>query len=104
MRQMISPGDALRRSDIQKFTAEQQTTFVNNLGNGVIANRGLAYWAYQLERYRRSATSIVLNGISYFWLLIRTVLALAFINLALFHADSAAFTFEKSPTFLVFTR
>jgi hypothetical protein len=50
----------------------------------VLSHRLLSYWAYQLERYRRSAASMFFNGLAYLWLIVRMVLGLALINEAIF--------------------
>jgi len=104
MGNLISPGDDLLRPDIERFDKVQLDLFVQRLGTGVLANRFLKIWAYQLERYRRSPSALLFNGLSYLWLVVRVVLALAFLNLALYHADPSAFKFATAPTFLTFVR
>jgi hypothetical protein len=104
MHQLTSPAAELRSAEILTFSAEQQTTFASHLANGVIAHRILNYWAYQLERYRRSPASLIFNALSYLWLVGRIVLGLALLNLALFHAEPTAFTFPAEPNVLVFVR
>jgi hypothetical protein len=104
LRQLTTPAEELLSADIEQFTAEQQITFTNNLGNGVLAHRVLSYWAYQLERYRRSPASLIFNLLSYLWLVVRVVAGLALINLALYHAHPADFIFKQNETFLLFIR
>jgi hypothetical protein len=104
VRGFIEPGAELRSADIQKFNQGQQTALIQNLGNAVIGHRALNFWAYQLDRYRRSPASVLLNAMAYAWLLLRATIALAFLNLALYHADVHAFAYEHSPSFLTFTR
>ena len=102
--QLLAAGDHLRRADVQKFTQAQQNVFTQNLANGVIANRLLAFWAFQLEKYRRSLVALFFNTLSYLWLLLIFILATALLNLALYHANPAAYSFKTTPSFLVIVR
>jgi hypothetical protein len=104
LKDLTSPAEALMSEEIERFTAEQQLTFTNNLANGVLAHRILSYWAYQLERYRRSPSSLIFNLLSYLWLVVRVVVGLALVNLALYHAHPSDFTLKNSDTFLLFVR
>jgi hypothetical protein len=104
LRSLTSPNADLLRPEIEKFTREQQTTFVQNLGNGILAHRVLYYWAYQLEKYRRSPASLLFNGLAYVWLVVRVLLGLAFVNLAIYHADQSAYSYDDAPSFLDFLR
>ncbi len=102
--QLLAPDDNLRRADVQKFTEAQQNIFTQKLANGVIANRLLALWAFQLEKYRRSPVPLFFNILSYLWLLVIFIVAAALLNLALFHADPMAYSFQAEPSFLVIVR
>lgn len=103
-RDLTSPTEELLRPDIQKFNDTQQAAFLQNVGFGVIGYRGLRYWGYQLEQYRRSPAAIFFNGLAYLWLILRVILALALLNLALWHADTAAYSYTDGPTFLDMVR
>jgi hypothetical protein len=104
LKNLTSPAEELMNEEIERFTAEQQLAFTNNLANGVLAHRVLSYWAYQLERYRRSPASLIFNLLSYLWLIVRVVGGLALANLALYHARPSDFHFQSSDTFLLFVR
>jgi hypothetical protein len=104
VRGLLEPGEELRSAAIEKFNQGQQAALIQNLGNAVISHRLLNFWAYQLDRYRRSAASVLLNAGAYLWLLVRSVAALSFLNLALYHADVHAFLYEEAPDFLTFVR
>jgi hypothetical protein len=104
MQNLLEPSEELRNPEIEKFNAGQQQQLIQSLGNAVISHRILNLWAYQLDRYRRSPASILLTAWAYFWLLLRAVVGLTFINLAVFHADSHAFAYEAAPSFLTFMR
>jgi hypothetical protein len=104
VRGFTAPAEELRRPEIKRFTTQQQEQFITNLANSVLSHRILTYWAYQLERYRRSPASLGFNSVSYLWLVVRVVLGLSLLNLALYHADASSFTFTHGPTFLVFVR
>jgi hypothetical protein len=100
----VSPGEELLRADVVRFNEAQQTMFVQRLGTAVIVHRVLDYWSYQLDTYRRSAAPLFFNALSYIWLVVRVVLGLTFLNLALYHANPAAFSYHERPSFLVFLR
>jgi hypothetical protein len=104
LKSMTSPAEELMGEEIERFTVEQQVAFTNNLANGVLVHRVLSYWAYQLERYRRSPASLIFNLLSYLWLVIRVIVGLALVNLALYHARSSDFSFQNNDTFLLFVR
>jgi hypothetical protein len=101
---LMAPAAELKSPEIQKFDGDQQTTFLQSLANAVIAHRALNFWAYQLETYRRGPATLFFNAGSYFWLLLRTIVGLAFVNYALYRAAPSAFAFDDSPSFLVFVR
>lgn len=101
---MTTPTDDLQREDIERFNEQQQQAFIQNLANGVIAHRTLNYWAYQLERYRRSPASLIFNVLAFLWLVVRLVVGLALLNVALYHADVHAFEVHGSHSFFVFIR
>lgn len=101
---LIEPDDTLRRPEIEKFNSYQQQQFVQSLAQGVMIHRALGYWAYQLERYRRSPASLFLNALGYIWLTLKVIAGIAVINYALYQADPTAFKDIDSPGFLVFVR
>jgi hypothetical protein len=104
VKNLLAPGEELRRAEIEKFNQTQQLTFIQHLGTAVLSHRALNFWAYQLEKYRRSPASLFFNALSYLWLLVRAVVALSFLNIAIYHADAGAYTYQHAPSFLVFVR
>lgn len=101
---MLEPSDELRRADVDRFTREQQTQFTIALGLTVMFHRGLYYWTYQLEKYRRSSASLLLTAISYLWLVVRVVLGFVLLNIALYHGEHHAFHYSQAPTLVTFIR
>ena len=104
MRTLVAPSVEFRDVAVEKFTQQQQALLVQDLGNAVLSHRLLNFWAYQLDRYRRSPASVLLNGLAYLWLLFRAVVGLTLMNFALYHADSHAYAYKSAPTFLEFVR
>jgi hypothetical protein len=96
------PPEELKSAEVAKFSAGQQTTFFNNLGNAVIVHRAIEFWSYQLETYRRGPATLFFNGLGYLWLMLRSVLGLAFVNWALYRADADMYDFTSEPTLLDF--
>jgi hypothetical protein len=87
----------LKSPQVTKFDSTQQTTFMTAVGWGVICNRALYFWAYQLESYRKGSAPYLFALLSYFWLFSQTLVVFAFANYALFRADPTAFTYAAQP-------
>lgn len=69
---------------------------------GIVVNRAVYYWAYQLERYKSSAAGLVLGAVSFLWLLAATVIGLAFINVTVFNLAPDQFDGSAEPSFAAF--
>jgi hypothetical protein len=104
MKTLLEPTVEFREVEVAKFNQSQQTALIQDLGNAVLSHRLLNFWAYQLERYRRSPASVLLNGIAYLWLLFRVVVGVTLMNVALYHADAHAYAYKSAPTLLEFVR
>lgn len=104
VKSMTSVNAELRHTDLVKFSAAQQTQFVQNLSHGVIVHRFLYFWGYQLEQYRKSPTSILFTGLSYVWIVIQSLAALSLINYAIYKVDPDEFGFANEPSIAVFVR
>jgi hypothetical protein len=64
-----------------------------NISTGIVANRALYLWAYQLDRYRRQVSpALVFNGVSFIWLLLGTIFGFTLINYGLLKIDPSQFT------------
>lgn len=103
-RALTSVNDDLKRAEIEKFTPEQQNQFVTSLTLAVIAHRGLYFWCYQLEQYRKSAASVFFTAATYLSLLTRAVVALALVNDAIFKIQPAQFVAVVHPNLVTFIR
>jgi hypothetical protein len=103
-RALTSVNDDLKSAEIEKFTPEQQNQFVTSLTFAVIAHRGLYFWCYQLEQYRKSAASVFFTAETYLSLLTRAVVALAFVNDAIFKIQPSQFVAPAHPNLVIFIR
>jgi hypothetical protein len=92
-----------KRDDVALYSQAQVQMFCNGLQNSVILNRGLYFWAYQLEQYRQTVASLVLSLLSWFLLLLATIATLTVANVALYHVDPHQFTAASVPTVLEMT-
>ena len=90
-------SEELKDPRIVKFDSGQLTKFATAVSAGAVVHRGLYFWAYQLDTYRRGSTPYLFNLLSYLWLFIQTVIAFAFINLALYDFDPNAFLHAVTP-------
>ncbi|KOX00126.1 hypothetical protein ADK65_15290 [Streptomyces sp. NRRL B-1140] len=98
--QITTVSPELRDSALQKFSAAQLTTFQSNLGMAVLVSRATYYWAYQLEKYRTSAASLILSAIAYASLYVQGIVVFSVINWAILKMDPAAFSYSGDPAFL----
>lgn len=89
---------------IKTFDNKQANTFVSNALFGVAYYRASQYWAYQLERYRRSGASVFFSAISLMYLMMQGILSFALMNFALFKYDSSQFLSKTAnPGLFTFT-
>jgi hypothetical protein len=98
VRQLTTFDDELHSDEIERFTAEQQNKFTTCLGANALLNRVLYFWAYQLDRYRRSAARPIFAVLSYIWLFLLTVASLSLVNTALIKIDPRSFDYQSSPS------
>jgi hypothetical protein len=73
------------RDDIALYSKSQVDQFLKNLTSVVIMNRALYYWAYQLDRYRETAASLVFGALNYILLFLGTVSVFTLLNTGLMH-------------------
>ncbi|PZG00071.1 hypothetical protein C1I93_03855 [Micromonospora endophytica] len=92
----------LKRSRARRFNEAQLQKFTQSLGNALLAVKTANFYAYQLERYRRSSFPFVLSFASFGALYLYSIFALTFINLAIYKADASQFAAEAVPSFLTF--
>ena len=64
----------------------------------VLWHKGAYFWAYQLERYRQSATLHFFGLVSYLWLFLQTVAVFSIANYTLLRFKPSGFNFEESPS------
>jgi hypothetical protein len=91
-------AEDLKDPQIVKFSRDQITRFATAVSAAAVVHRFVYFWAYQLDTYRKGSMPYVFNLLSYIWLFVQTVLAFAFINLALYSGDSTAFTYTVPPS------
>ena len=97
---LVEVNEELKSNSVTKFDEQQQTTFLNNLQFGLMAHRTLFFWAYQLDRYRKSSAPIVFNIVAFLALLVGIIFGLALINLGLYKIDPNAFSYDSTPSLL----
>jgi hypothetical protein len=87
----------LKDPTIVKFDADQLNRFATSVSAGAVVHRAVYFWAYQLDTYRRGSVPYLFNLLSYLWLFIQTVIAFAFVSLALYDFDPNAYVHHGSP-------
>lgn len=94
-------ADEYKRADVEIYDATQLNQITSSISAGIIINKGLYFWAYQLERYRRDySPSTVFASISYVWLLLGTVLGFTLINEAVYKLDADQYATDGGPSFI----
>ncbi len=101
---VLAIGEDLNSDEVTKFNAEQQQAFTQRLANGVLAHRVLGLWAYELDQYRRSTFSLILNLGGYLWLFLQTLATLTLVNYGLYKLSASSFTYDATPTVITFAR
>ena len=76
--------EKLKKTKALMFTSQELTEVASAMSAGIIVNRRLYFWAYQLNNYRRAAGSYVIGAVTYGWLLLGTIVTLALVNTAAF--------------------
>ena len=102
--ELVALNEELKSDEVERFNAQQQDQFVQSLTNGVLANRVLGFWAFELDEYRQSPFSLVFNLAGYIWLLVETTFVLSLVNYAMYKGDQGAFTFVNAPSLITFVR
>jgi hypothetical protein len=98
VRQLSDIDEALKREDLELYSPKQLNEVTAAISWGIAVNRGLYYWSYQLERYRRNVVpSLIFSALSYVWLFLGTILSFAFLNFALNKLDSSNFDTDERP-------
>jgi xanthosine utilization system XapX-like protein len=100
----VNVDEELRSDDVEQFSETQQNTFLTKLSFGVLIHRILYYWAYQLDRYRRSTAPIVFSLVAFLGLLVGVVFGLTLLNEGLYGIEHNAFSYTDPPSFFVFAR
>jgi hypothetical protein len=95
-------SDDLKAKGIVKFDSAQLTKFANAVVVAGAVHRAVLFWAYQLDSYRKGAAPYFFNLLSYLWLFVQTIVAYAFINLALYRADPHSYDYRVAPSLFEF--
>lgn len=98
---MVVP-EKVRRSKAQRLSAKQAELFLNNLSFGLAAIKGASFFAFQLDRYRRSTLPVTLCITSYVSLFLYSFIVLAAINYAIYIIDPSQFVTRNSLGLLTF--
>ncbi len=104
LKNFVNVDDDLRSEDVETFNETQQSAFLTKLSAGVLTHRTLYFWAYQLDRYRRSTAPVVFSLVAFLGLLIGVVFGLTLLNDGLYGVDPSAFSYPESPSFFIFGR
>lgn len=96
----ITEKDLPAGSDEQDvvLTKEQAETLAGKIQAGAVVNRALYFWAYHLQDYKRTQSTLIMNSFAYAWLFIGSAFTFGLVNLALLKVDSSQFGFNSYPS------
>jgi uncharacterized membrane protein YhaH (DUF805 family) len=96
-------GGNFPSTDLEEYNYNQATQLALKISTGVMINRVLYLWAYQVDRYRREfSPAVVFNGLSFVWLFLGTITGITLVNYALFNLDPSQFTPDSGSSLLAF--
>lgn len=91
-------GLALRSKDVEHFNKVELDQFVNELSWSICINRGMYFWAYQLDRYRQSSAAVVTLLVQYAMLLGITIFTFTTVNFGLMSGWPNQFSYSGDQT------
>ena len=93
--------DEYKRTDLDKYDSASAQQVVLAISLGIIVNRALYLWAYELDRYqRRFAPSLGFAVVSLVSLYVGTIFTFAFVNEALLQVSPEQYAFASDPTLI----
>lgn len=94
-------GQHLLSRDVELYSKAEVDQFCQQLSMGIIANRGMYFWAYQLDRYRQSSAAMLTLALQWVLLFVTAVWILTCINVALLNGWPSQFQYSQgTPSFL----
>jgi hypothetical protein len=93
-----------REASLQEFDYNTANQVAIKITTGIVINRTLYAWAYQLDRYRRQVSpALMFNGLAFFWLFLGTIFSLTLVNYGLGNIEPGQFSAEDGASLLSFT-
>ena len=91
--------DEYKRADLEKYDSASAQQVMLAISLGIMVNRALYLWAYELDQYRRKfAPSLGFAVVSVVSLYLGTILTLTFVNEALLKVSPEQYAFGPDPT------
>lgn len=94
-------SEELKDTQIERYSETQVQQITSTISVGVLMNRTLYLWAYQLERYRKSySPGLFFNSFAYLWICLGTMMSFALLNYSVLKVDPSQFNFDHRPSFI----
>ncbi len=101
VRDIGEAGEHLLARDVELYTKAEVDQFCQQLSLGIVANRGMYFWAYQLDRYRQSSAALLTLALQWVLLFVTAVWIYTCINVALLNGWPSEFAYSHgTPSFL----
>jgi hypothetical protein len=101
VKNMTQMNEVLEQKELKELDATQATSISTAISASIFINKGLYFWAYQLQRYRKARLSIFFNCAGYAWLLLGSMLTFGLLNLALWKIDPSQYAFVYSQSKII---
>jgi hypothetical protein len=99
--QLLTPKHPDKLS-IKDWTVDDAKAYRDAAGSTVLVRRGLRFWAYAIDEYRRGPV-IALAGVGLVvWMLVQVAVAFSFISYAIYQIDPLQFSFQSDPQWWTF--
>ena len=95
--------DDLRDPSIDRYSDTQLQAVTMRISMGIVINKVIAVWATKLDEYRRRyAPALVFSAISFVWLFLTVLAAIALINMAIFKVAPDEYRVGREPSVFSF--
>jgi hypothetical protein len=89
---LVTVNEDLKTGHLSKLDNTQVSSLTNNIQFGLIATKGLYFWAYQLQQYREKYINVLFNITTFVWLLLGGALTFWLVNIGLYKIDPSQFS------------
>jgi hypothetical protein len=99
----VRVDDPVRNAKVVKLSQQEVSTFATRAIGGYLLYRASLFWAYRLDRYRQTASSVVFSGLTVLTLIVQALVTFTLVNMAIFKTAPDQFASDLThPGVLIF--